>query len=177
VFNQEVLLAVTNGRLLLCDDVEIARMLRGERILRCLLTEPRHVTEMRQSARRELMSRSRLGKRLYDLEASATEAATNALKHGHGGYFELWDQGDNVLALIVDYGSGIEPHQIARATLDRGYSTQVSLGLGFKMMWELADLIAVSTGPEGTTILIRIGEGASRAPEEDLIDRFPSLGD
>ena len=174
-FNKEVLLAVTGGRLLLCDDAEIARSLRGTRLLHQNLREPRDVTLMRTTARNILVEKGRLQSRLYDFEATSTEAATNAIKHGSGGYYELWDDGENALSLIVDTGGGIEPKDLARATLERGFSTHVSLGIGFKMMWELADQIAVSTCENGTTILINIVENPRSDIEAGLLDRYPIL--
>lgn len=77
--------------------------------------------------------------------------------------------------MIVDCGSGIEPEHLARATLERGFSTAISLGLGFKMMWELADRIAISTGSSGTIVLVSISERPRLAPEAALMARFPTL--
>ncbi len=174
-FNREVLLAVTGSRLALCDDSELRAMLPGEPLFRRVVQQPVDVSESRAAMRDIVNQHGLLKERLYDFEAAATEATTNALKHAGCGIVELYVQGTEVLVLVSDKGPGIAPADLARATLEKGYSTRVSLGMGFKMMWELADMLAVSTGDTGTTILIRLSDEPNALFEQSLLNRYPSL--
>ena len=69
--------------------------------------------------------------RIDDLCTATTEAATNAVKHGSGGEATVWAIGDSVTVQIADNGAGIAPAHLARATLEQGFSTRVSLAWGF----------------------------------------------
>jgi anti-sigma regulatory factor (Ser/Thr protein kinase) len=174
-FNREVLLAVTGSRLALCDDHELRAMVPGEPLYRRKIELPQDVSETRNAMRDIIVRQGLLQDRMYDFEAATTEATTNALKHAGSGTAELYVDGKEVLVLVSDKGPGIAPADLARATLEKGFSTRVSLGMGFKMMWELADTLAVSTGDTGTTILIRLSDEPASVFEESLLDRYPTL--
>jgi anti-sigma regulatory factor (Ser/Thr protein kinase) len=154
-FNREVLLAVTAGRLILCDDAEIQTLASSQPLLSMTLSEPRDVGEFRRHLREVVRDRDMTYVRLDELEVCATEAATNAIKHGNGGVAEIRVTDKDVSLLISDRGTGISPSDLARATLERGFSTRVSLGMGFTMMLETADKLALSTSPTGTTIFLQ----------------------
>jgi anti-sigma regulatory factor (Ser/Thr protein kinase) len=174
-FNREVLLAVTGSRLLLCDNDEIAGMLTATALLTVTVKQPKDVTDARLALRRRIAEVMLPTTRLYELETCVTEATTNALKHAGFGTMELYRDGDDVIVVVTDNGPGIAPADLARATLEKGFSTRVSLGMGFKMMWELADMLAVSTSAEGTKVLIRMGEGHTKSFEDSILDRYPSI--
>ncbi|MDR3711106.1 MAG: ATP-binding protein [Capsulimonadaceae bacterium] len=173
--SREVLAAVTGSRLIVCDDREFASMIHGTPLLVRNLISPRDVTETRAALKQAVCSRHLLERRLYDFEACTTEATTNALKHGAGGKVELYIDGEDVYVLVQDNGSGIAHGDLARATLEKGFSTRVSLGMGFKMMWEMADMLAVCTGEHGTRILLRINEHSGNEFEQMLLNRYPGI--
>lgn len=173
--NREVLLAVTGSRLVVCDLTEFREMVRGEKLLERQVASAKDISDIRAAFRGRIVERGLLNQRLYDFEACTTEAATNAFKHGGGGTAELLIDGSDVLVYVSDNGPGIAPVDLARATLQKGYSTRVSLGMGFKMMWELADSLAVCTSENGTKILVRINERSSNDFEQSLLNRYPAL--
>ena len=171
--SREVLAAVTGSRLVVCDEAELESMIRGVRLLELPIDTPRQVSDARRALKGEVIRLGLLYKRLQDFEASSTEAMTNALGHAGGGRVELFlDHGD-VLVHVCDRGGGIAQMDLARATLQKGFSTRISLGMGFKMIWEMADMLAVATSPCGTRILIRINENAVNEFEHTLLDRYP----
>ena len=74
---------------------------------------------------------------------------------------------------------GIESLILPRVTLQRGFSTKPSLGLGYSIMLEVADHILLRTGPRGTTvILIKDLEEPTRTISADqLPDTWENIPD
>jgi len=172
--HREILLAVTGSRLVVCDPQEIRELVRGEKVLEYNIESARDISETRVAFKRKIQELGLISERLHDFEACTTEAATNALKHAGCGTAELYIHGKDVLALIWDKGTGIAPVDLARAALEKGYSTRVSLGMGFKIMWEMADRLAICTSEKGTIILIAINEHVSNDFEHSILSRFPT---
>src|SRR5262249_37582413 len=97
------------------------------------------------------------GQRVYDLGLCASEAATNALKHGEGGRAAIAREEGRVRVRIEDNGAGIDPVSLPRATLMKGFSPRAWMGLGFTIMHELADKIYLHTGAQGTVVIQEMG--------------------
>jgi anti-sigma regulatory factor (Ser/Thr protein kinase) len=171
-FNREVLLAVTSGRLVLCDEQELRAMVPESPDFTMALREPRDVGEFRRHLRQLVEQRGVGDCHIDEIEVGATEAATNAIKHGSGGTVEVRVNAREISLLISDHGTGISPADLARATLERGFSTRVSLGMGFTMMLETADVLALSTSNNGTSVLLRSFAGQRALPEESLLARY-----
>jgi anti-sigma regulatory factor (Ser/Thr protein kinase) len=83
--------------------------------------------------------------------------------------------GDSIAVQITDKGTGIAPTHLARATLEQGYSTRVSLGMGFHLMLHTSDVLALSTTPQGTSILLRVGSSPRPSDEDALLARYVGL--
>jgi anti-sigma regulatory factor (Ser/Thr protein kinase) len=173
-FNREVLLAVTGGVLDLCDDAEIFQMLPGEPDLTIELNSPSDASALRHRIVDELQNHEFDHVRLDDLCTAATEAATNAVKHAGGGRASVWFRSDKVSVLIEDRGDGISPAQLARATLERGFSTRVSLGMGYYMMLESVDHMALSTSSHGTMILLMVSGSEKATVEQNILAHYVS---
>jgi anti-sigma regulatory factor (Ser/Thr protein kinase) len=170
-FSREVLYAVTGSRLMLCDLTELRAMIAGKQALAFPLKDTQDVSALR-GALRETVVGMNLGMREDDLFICATEAASNAIKHGNGGEAEAYIDHDELCLVIADHGPGISPANLARATLERGFSTQVSLGMGFIMMLEAADTLVLCTSEKGTTVLMRVSSRPRISMEESLLARF-----
>jgi anti-sigma regulatory factor (Ser/Thr protein kinase) len=167
-FSSEVLLAVTGGVLRLSTDDAIRGMLDRDPDRTMKLCEPDDAAVLRHIIVDDIKNRGIETVRLDDLSTVATEAASNAIKHGNGGSAAIWYSSHQVSILIEDTGTGISPAQLARATLERGFSTRVSLGMGFFMMIESVDSIVLSTSPKGTSLLLTVG-GSKKSTIEDSI--------
>jgi anti-sigma regulatory factor (Ser/Thr protein kinase) len=174
-FNRDVLMAVTSGRLLLCDPDEIGNQVDGAPAIRIKLAEPRDASMLRHSIGEVAAEKNLSTVRLADAFTAVTEAATNAIKHGHGGSAEVWVDEDSIAVLIRDNGPGISPTDLARATLERGYSSRYTLGMGFTMILDAADSMALATSKEGTQVLIRVGSGERRTQEQSLLARYQAF--
>lgn len=107
---------------------------------------------------------------------AAGEAVTNTLKHAPNGRCQIFAEADRIVVRVSDTGSGIKAEDLAATILLPGFSTKVSLGMGYTLMLELADRVWLSTGPEGTTVQLekRLERGSVMDPGvEAAIARMP----
>lgn len=177
VFNRDVLLAVTGGKLRLVepDDLPPPDLRAIGPALTLALQETVDASTLRHAIQ-DLAAEAGLDAgRVADLCTSVTEAATNAIKHGGGGTARVWADPGNIWVQIQDRGIGIAPAQLARATLEAGYSTRVSLGMGFHMMLQTADALALCTSDQGTTILLQVANRPRATEQEALLARYASV--
>ena len=151
-FYCDVIRAVTDNKLCLIESDQLSTP--GACARRISLAEPEGYALLRR-ALRDLGERVGMeGERIDDLVLAAGEAATNAIKHGEGGFAELYEDEDRIIARICDSGRGIQSENLAASLLMPGFSTKVSLGMGYTMMLRLVDRLWLSTGPEGTTVQV-----------------------
>jgi len=109
--------------------------------------------------------------RARDFELCVSEAATNALLHGNGGGAWFGCAENRFRARIVDYGRGISLEDLPSAALQPGWSKRQSMGLGFTLIQQTADRVYLSTGEDGTTVIIEMAV----EPEDTLPDQFNPL--
>jgi len=175
--NRDVLQAVTGGKLILveAEELEQDQLPSAAPSYEQDLSEPRDASRLRQSlqdlAQRVAMEPSRV----QDLCTSVTEAATNAINHGAGGLAKAWVNKKSVVVLIKDNGVGIAPANIARATLEKGFSTRVSLGMGFFLILDTVDNLVLSTSPQGTSIILTILNEPRVADGDALLARYATV--
>ncbi len=172
-FYREVLLAVTQGRLHLCEASEIP--LEGELQLSLTLIEPESYARLRREMRSLGARVGMPSDSLEELLLAAGEAVTNAIKHGVDGRCEVRLAGQRLVARIFDGGPGIRPEDLPASILKPGFSTKVSLGMGFSLMLELCDVIWLASGPTGTVVQLEKSRSADEQEEmmlEALLERF-----
>jgi anti-sigma regulatory factor (Ser/Thr protein kinase) len=177
VFNRDVLLAVTGGKLRLVDHGEIppSDLAHVTPVLTLSLTKPADATELRHALSRIGQECGMDPDRIGDLCTATTEAATNAIKHGNGGQATVWSVGDAVTVQIADNGSGIAPAHLARATLEQGFSTRVSLGMGFHLMLQSTDTLALCTDIHGTTVFLQVSNKSRPTIQESVLARYANV--
>lgn len=172
-FYREVLLAVTQGRLHLCEASEIP--VEGELQLALTLSEPENYSRLRQEMRALGPRVGMLADSLEELLLAAGEAVTNAIKHGVEGCCEVRLARQRLVARIFDRGPGIRPEDLPASILKPGFSTKVSLGMGFSLMLELCDAIWLASSPTGTVVQLEKCLSAEEQEEmmlEALLERF-----
>jgi len=152
-FLRDVLLSVTEGRLLLChqaSDLPAPLTPLGGSVS---LSREGGLRELRHLALDAAGKMTEVGR--HDLATAVSEAAMNAVVHGGGGTGQVSVGAEGTVQVRVeDHGGGISMENLPRATLSRGFSTKATLGHGLKMMLETADRIYLLTGPSGTTIVL-----------------------
>lgn len=173
-FNRDVLLAVTGGKLRLMEPGEIppADLASGPALLTLSLREPKDATTLRHTLTQIGQKMGMNAERLGDLATAVTEAATNAIKHGNGGQAMVWAMLDSVTVQIQDHGTGIAPAHLARATLEQGFSTRISLGMGFHLMLQSTDALALCTNANGTIILLQVSTKPRQTLQESVLARY-----
>ena len=174
VIYRDVLLAVTGGKLRLVEAAEMPPpdLVTQPPLLTLPLREPADASALRHTLLRIAGEAGMEPGRVSDLSTAATEAATNAIKHGNGGSASVWRSGEAVMVQVGDNGTGIAPAHLARATLEQGFSTRVSLGMGFHLMLQSSDTLALSTDPSGTVIFLQVFNKPRVSEGDAVLSRY-----
>jgi anti-sigma regulatory factor (Ser/Thr protein kinase) len=168
----DVIDAVTGGKLILLTDEELS----GE--LGVPLTEateflvPRDLSRARGAIARAAAEQFPDWAPVTDIRTPVGEALVNALRHAGGGIYQLYAHGDVLQVVIRDEGPGIDFRTLPRATLQRGFSTASSLGMGFTIMLQVCERVLLSTHPGRTTVVL---EFARRGQQKDGIEAVDKL--
>lgn len=157
-FYRDTVSAVSRGKLRLMEADEVEAIWEcGEELVLVPLVTPADVGAARHATRSALRELGFSDERVFDMVTCVSEAATNAVKYGSGGWLAVrrTDE-ERIHVRVSDRGPGIDEHALPRALLQLGYSTTVSLGMGFSLMLDLADAVLISTTKEGTTLLLEM---------------------
>ncbi len=177
VFNRDVLLAVTGGKLRLVehDEMPPRDLVSEPPTLTRALRVPHDASALRHTLFLLGQEAGMEAERIDDLCTATTEAATNAIKHGNGGLATVWADRDAVTVQIEDHGTGIAPAHLARATLEQGFSTRVSLGMGFHLMLQSTDALALCTDTHGTTVFLQVANKPRPTAQEAALARYGGI--
>lgn len=172
-FYREVIRAVTRGKFELVDRADVP--LVGELVEDLPCSTGAEYAAARKAVRQVCADAGMSEDRAADLLLAAGEAITNAMKHATEGRCQLYRSEDRVALRVVDRGSGIASHHLPASILTPGFSTKVSLGMGYTMMLQLCDRVWLATGPEGT--LIQLEKKIEEPPPENatLLPSFNGL--
>ncbi len=170
-FLADVLRAVTEGRLRLCEteaDLPVLAAPIGDPVALTAHT----LRALRRTVRQAADLAALPDERWQDLLTSAGEATMNAVVHAgenNGEARVLADTiGGTVQVWVRDHGPGIPIERLHRATLERGYTTAGTMGHGFWLMLKTCDRVYLLTGPTGTTVVL---EQARIPPEPEWLTR------
>jgi CheY-like chemotaxis protein/anti-sigma regulatory factor (Ser/Thr protein kinase) len=152
-FLSEILYTVTEGKLKLCDGAEDVPPIDGT----CggpLVLVRETMSEIRTIASEAAKSVGIADERCMDLMMAVGEAAMNAVVHGNGGTASICANESCVQVHIVDHGKGMDLTTLHRATLEAGYTTEGSLGMGFYIILHGIDRVYLYTSSSGTTVVL-----------------------
>jgi anti-sigma regulatory factor (Ser/Thr protein kinase) len=169
-FYRDVIRAVTQGKFELVDAEEIPEP--GGPVFELPVRDAAEYAAARQAVRDAARAAAMPEEREADLLLAAGEIITNAMKHAEEGCLRIYRTDDAVHVRVTDAGAGIGSQHLPSALLMPGFSTKISLGMGYKMLLRLCDTVWLATGPEGTTVQVKKNIHAS--PADDL---FPGLMD
>lgn len=154
---QEVIYAVTNGKLQLLEREELVYLRQNEQELG--VTPVRSAEDIPNVRKKVETLAKDLGldeERNYSLALCVSEAATNIIKHAESGTVRAARNGSLLRIWVEDTGPGIEYTNLSKAALMRGYSTKPSLGYGFTIMLECLDSLFLCTDQKGTTVVLEM---------------------
>jgi PAS domain S-box-containing protein len=173
VFYTQVVRAVTGGKLNLVDFEEIPAMARLD--LSIALDKPENYSLLREQLR-ELAGRAEFSpEQTEDLILATGEAVTNAIKHAVNGVCEACLTPEGIAVRVRDHGHGIRSEDLPETLFQAGFSTKISLGLGYTLLLQLVDGIWLATGAGGTTLQLFKHKASHDAEQEALLallDRF-----
>lgn len=172
-FTREILRATTGGKLHLVDAAEVP--CPGEPVAEFDLSESQSYARLRERVTTVAACAGMSPDAIDNLVLAAGEAVTNSMTHAHGGRAAVWIDAKRVIVRVSDAGPGIRPEHLSATVFQAGFSTRVSLGMGYTLMLRLADCIWMATGPEGTVLQIANWihpEQHSTDPLQALLERF-----
>lgn len=175
-FYRETIKSVTQGKLDLVPREEVQDFLDTTEYTAEIL-HPADVSAARAELESYYESKGLRGDILKLFLSGVGEAMTNAIKHAGAGRVHAGAGADCAWAAVSDAGPGIGALTLPGATLRKGFSTKLSLGMGYSIMLGSSDRISLSTGPDGTTVVL-IREIVQPEPAlslEDLPDTWDEL--
>ncbi|HEX3000156.1 MAG TPA: cache domain-containing protein, partial [Armatimonadota bacterium] len=149
-FMREVVLAVTEGKFHLVDADEIPTV--GQPVVTIALEEAGSYRALRHRLQEIAVNAGITPEAAAEMVLAVGEASTNAVKHAGGGQCTIYVSPDRVVARVRDQGPGIRPENLAGTLLQPGFSTKISLGMGYTLMLELMDILWLATSSEGTVV-------------------------
>lgn len=173
-FYREVIRAVTQGKFELEESGSVPQV--GEPVAEL----PVHNGDEYAAARSAILETAEAAgmapERVDDLLIAAGEAISNALKHAGGGTCALYRAPDSIVVRISDTGGGIRSLDLPNMILKSGFSTKVSLGMGYTLMLKLTDHVWLSTGPEGTVVQLEKKIQPPPPSESPILEAMARVG-
>jgi anti-sigma regulatory factor (Ser/Thr protein kinase)/PAS domain-containing protein len=168
----DVLDAVTGGKLILLTDEELAGQLGVPLTDAMQFLTPRDLSRARGVVARAAAAAFPDWAPETDIRTPVGEALVNAQRHAGGGIYQLYAHGDVLQVVVRDEGPGIDFRTLPRATLQRGFSTASSLGMGFTIMLQVCERVLLSTHPGRTTVVLEFVRRRSQGDREEAIDQL-----
>lgn len=171
-FYKQTIMAATGGKLMILEPEEISTI-PGTLLETLEIKKPVDIGIVRRSVDEYAREFNMSETRIENLALCVGEAATNALKHAGGGVVDLLRDDNRLLIRISDHGPGMDALILPRATLELGYSTGHSLGMGYAVILSLSDQVSLCTGPGGTSVVIEMD--ITNKAEQVKIHSFPEI--
>jgi len=172
-FLRDILYSVTEGRLRFCED-------EGQLPdhMDCIITDQvldgQGLAGLRKCTRDAAAALRFPVDREADIVTAASEAAMNAMVHANNAKYSVCRNDTTIQIWISDRGTGIELTKLHRATLERGFTTENSLGHGFWLMLHTCDRLWLRSTSTGTTVVM---EQDVTLPEPEWLSRPRDLSD
>ncbi|MEN6357195.1 MAG: PAS domain S-box protein [Armatimonadota bacterium] len=162
-FYKRTILAATCGKLAISSHEEIEQLVGMPLASWCIKNEE-HLSSIREEVAQAAKSFGMEESKIEDLVLCAGEATSNSLKHDSGGHASLHKMPEALVFVMSDHGTGIDVLALPHVALTRGYTTAISLGMGYKTMISIADAVYLATGPLGTTVALQVALHRAKEP-------------
>jgi anti-sigma regulatory factor (Ser/Thr protein kinase) len=151
---KDVLYAATQGKLEIMDREEYQHRF-FDFTLPDLIRSKEDIALARQSLMNYLQKSSLSKEKQMKILLCVNEALTNVIKHAELGICGFRVKDSYLEYSVSDNGNGIDLASLPKSTLLKGFSTQHSMGHGFKMMIQYCDHIVLCTGEHGTSMVMQ----------------------
>jgi anti-sigma regulatory factor (Ser/Thr protein kinase) len=150
----DVINAVTQGKMMLLRPEDIAlTVISGIVIAETMIKAPEDVSIARKISKtvvREMFSNRNKDQKIL---LCVSEAATNIIKHAGSGIFTVRKEGPDTLWFVfTDNGTGMDFDNLPAKIFYKGFSTKVSMGYGFNLIFSMVDKLILATSKNGTTV-------------------------
>lgn len=152
-FYRDTILSVTEGKLDICEDACVTEYITQAQ-MKIDVNIASEVADARHAVEAFCRERGLVDDQLDLFMLGVGEAITNAIKHAREACVYAGTENGSVWVAVSDKGSGIGSLVLPKAILRRGFSTKPSLGIGYSIMLDVSDSIYLSTGREGTTVVL-----------------------
>ncbi len=167
----EVLEAVTAGKLIILSPEEMQGALGKECGEIHRISSYATLAIIRESLG-SIMRGCGLEKDLIEgMVLAADEAMANGVKHAGECELQVFSLAGMVQVKVSDHGPGIDFSDLPKAALMAGFSSKKSLGVGFTLILGICDRVLLSTGAEGTTLILETGGKKEAEGFEDILRR------
>lgn len=148
---RDVIYAVTQGKFNLLTSEESV-LLASEGVLKqkIVLAVATDVNTAREATQAYLQKRGCSQQRLFHIILSISEAATNVIKHAGQGVLQIRALEHGVRVSVADQGPGMDFDKLPNMIFLQGFSTKISMGYGFSIIYRFADKVYLSTSERGT---------------------------
>ncbi len=171
-FYRETIRSATQGRLNLVSYDELNRF-KDSAAWSAEIRSAKSITQVRHKVSEFAGDQGFGGERLALFLTGVGEAMGNAVKHAGEGTVHAGVEPDCIWVMVSDNGPGIGALTLPKATLCRGFSSKASMGMGYSIMLEVCDSIWLSTGSEGTTVVLVLSR---KAPQPEMsLDDLPDI--
>jgi HAMP domain-containing protein/anti-sigma regulatory factor (Ser/Thr protein kinase) len=152
---KDVMYAVSQGKFILMEENEIDDYLNtGEVIAEQVIERTVDVGKCRHLIEQILTRYSIEPKTLRHTILAISEGATNVLKHAETGKLMVLHANGVLKLVLSDSGSGMPYDKIPYMVFFTGFSTKISLGFGFSIMYQCSDRLILQTSGSGTRIVL-----------------------
>ncbi len=152
---KDVMYAVSQGKFVLIDEKELTEYMgKGTIVAEQDIDKPEDVGTCRRLVEQVLTIYSVEPKAIRQTMLAVSEAATNVVKHAKNGKLTILLCGGLLKLVISDWGPGMSFDKIPYMVFFNGFSTKISLGFGFSLMYQCTDKLSLQTGKSGTTVIM-----------------------
>lgn len=150
---RDVIYAVTQGKFNLLNEEEFELLKREgvfqEEVIIAAVTD---VNAARELIAAYLEKRGCSQQHLAHIVLSISETVTNVIKHAGYGIMQIRALDHGVRVSVADQGPGMDFDKLPNMIFLQGFSTKVSMGYGFSIIYRFADKIYLSTSERGTSL-------------------------
>ncbi|MHB1001607.1 MAG: ATP-binding protein [Armatimonadota bacterium] len=154
-FYKDTIKSITQGKLNLVSYNEIQQYLDSTNFI-IDITSSADTSNARHIIRK-LFESNKYDNSKWDIfELAMGEAMTNAVKHACQGRVYAGVESDVIWVAVSDNGPGIPSLTLPNATLQTGYSTKVSMGMGYSLILKGSNRVLLHTDSQGTIVVLLI---------------------